>query len=87
MNPTIAREITLGEKGKLRNEAKQIIKEVEAKAMQGCSFKPEINDYEAADEEITQEERWRRLLEPKTSKIQQLEKAKLERERKEIEAT
>ena len=71
----------------MKPRAKRVIDEVENKMMAECSFKPEINQYDGYEEEITQEERWRRLLEPKTGKIQKLEKAKFERERKQIEQT
>lgn len=55
--------------------------------MEECSFKPEITAYEMNDDTLTQEERWRRLLEPKTTKIQKLEKVKIEREQKEVAET
>lgn len=87
MNPTIAREFNQPETGKLRKEAQMIMKEAETKNMEECSFKPEINQYEYTEDTLTQEERWRRLLEPKTTKIQQLEKAKVEKERKEVAET
>ena len=87
MKPTISREITLADKGKVRNEAKKIMQDAENKIMENCSFKPEINPFEDGTENLTQEERWRRLLEPKTSKIQKLEKAKIEKERREIDET
>jgi hypothetical protein len=64
-----------------------ILKEAEDKTLQEWSFKPSINEWEPVHAELTQEERWRRLLEPKTTKIQQLEKAKAEKERKEIQKT
>ena len=87
MNPTIARQLNWDENAKVKPRAKRVIDEVENKMMAECSFKPEINQYDGYEEEITQEERWRRLLEPKTGKIQKLEKAKFERERKQIEQT
>ena len=87
MNPTISREINMAEKTKIRGEAQKILKEGEIKTMNEWKFQPEINVNEAFEEELTQEERWRRLLEPKTTKIQQYEKAKVEKERKKIEET
>lgn len=84
MNPTLSKELAQGEKSKLRNEARMIIQEVENKTMEECRFAPQINEYEDAQQELTQEERWRRLLEPKTTKIQQLEKTKAEKETKEV---
>ncbi|CAI2385956.1 unnamed protein product [Moneuplotes crassus] len=87
MNPTISSEIATKEKEKLRNEAKMILKEAEQQAMDQCSFKPDIKVNESFEKDLTQEERWRRLLEPKTTKIQQYEKAKIEKERKKVEET
>ena len=87
MNPTLSREITLADKGKVRNEAKKIMIDAENKIMEHWSFKPEISPFDNPDDSTTQEERWRRLLEPKTSKIQKLEKTKIEIERKKIEET
>jgi hypothetical protein len=85
MNPTISREMNLVEKSKLRNEAKMIMRDAETKTMEQCSFQPEINQWDFNDNEISQEERWRRLLEPKTTKVQQLEKAKADKERKDFQ--
>jgi len=87
MNPTLSRQLNLEDRTKLQAKAKRVVDEAENKIMGECSFKPEIHSYDAAEEELTQEERWRRLLEPKTSKIQKLEKTKFEQERKEVEET
>lgn len=47
------------------------------------SFKPEVHDFEEK-EDLTKEERWRRLLEPKTEEIQKREQTKIIQENEKI---
>ena len=52
--------------------------EIEKKQKEECTFKPQINEYAVApSKELSKEERWKKLTEPKTSEIQKRERIRL----------
>lgn len=59
----------LGEKV-TSNKTKQVITEAEKKFKEEYSFKPQIKDYPLPpSKEVSKEERWKKLTEPKTGEI------------------
>lgn len=56
-------------------KTKQIITDAEKKFNEEHTFKPNINDYAMpVSKELSKEERWKKLTEPKTSELQKRER-------------